>query len=131
MELALKIYALEADGEETLVDETQPNAPVPFIYGMNMFFPRVEEELAGKKVGTKFDLTLEAKDAFGEYAETEVFPIERSIFEIEGQFDSERVVEGALLPMHTSEGDIIEGVVLQVDEQHVLMDFNHPLQVPP
>ena len=50
-----------------------------------------------------------------------------NIFEIEGKFDSERVVEGAVIPLMTSEGQRINGSVVEVKDDVVVMDMNHPL----
>ena len=46
---------------------------------------------------------------------------------IEGEFDSDRVVEGAVIPLMTSEGQRINGSVVEVKEDVVVMDMNHPL----
>ena len=51
----------------------------------------------------------------------------KTIFEIEGKFDSERVVEGAVIPLMTSEGQRINGSVVEVKDDVVVMDMNHPL----
>ena len=46
---------------------------------------------------------------------------------VDGVFDSERVKEGATLPMMSAEGQHMNGSVLEVKDDVVVMDFNHPL----
>ncbi|HWY35747.1 MAG TPA: hypothetical protein VNX68_13965, partial [Nitrosopumilaceae archaeon] len=48
-------------------------------------------------------------------------------FFVEGKFDEERVKIGEELPMLDAEGHEMYGLVVQVGEEHVTMDFNHPL----
>ena len=43
--------------------------------------PGLEAELAGKEVGDKFDVKLEAKDAYGEFQEELVQQVPRNLFE--------------------------------------------------
>ena len=51
----------------------------------------------------------------------------KNIFLIDGKFDSERVVEGAVIPLMTAEGQRINGSVVEVKDDVVVMDMNHPL----
>ena len=50
----------------------------------------------------------------------------KSIFEVDGKFDSERVKPGEVLPMNDNEGNEVYGIVLDVSATEVEMDFNHP-----
>ena len=51
----------------------------------------------------------------------------REIFLIDGKFDSERITEGAIVPLMTSEGQRVNGSVVEVKPDVVVMDMNHPL----
>ena len=48
-------------------------------------------------------------------------------FLIDGKFDNEHIVEGAVIPLMTAEGQRINGSVVEVKEDVVVMDMNHPL----
>ena len=50
----------------------------------------------------------------------------KKIFEVDGDFDVERVKPGEALPMKDDEGNEMYGLVLDVSETEVEMDFNHP-----
>lgn len=48
---------------------------------------------------------------------------------IDGKFDAERIKEGAIVPLMTSDGQHINGSVVEVQADTVVMDMNHPWQV--
>ena len=51
----------------------------------------------------------------------------KSVFLIDGKFDDEHVVPDAVIPMMTAEGQRLNGTVVEVKEDIVVMDMNHPL----
>jgi FKBP-type peptidyl-prolyl cis-trans isomerase SlyD len=59
--------------------------------------------------------------------EEHVLDLPKSIFEIDGKFDAETIVEGNTIPMMDSNGNHVNGSVLEVKDDVVVMDFNHPL----
>ena len=56
----------------------------------------------------------------------QVHTLPKSIFEIDGKFDAEAVQPGEVLPMKDDEGNELFGIVLDVSDTEVEMDFNHP-----
>ncbi|MDR1880336.1 MAG: FKBP-type peptidyl-prolyl cis-trans isomerase [Tannerellaceae bacterium] len=113
--------------ERELMERATPEAPLNFIFGAEMMLPSFEEKLKGLKVGEKFNFTLSPANAYGEYKEEHVIELPKNIFEVDGKFDSEMVMEGHTLPMVDAEGHQMTGSVLEVKEDVVVMDFNHPL----
>ena len=92
-----------------------------------MMLPAFEKQLFGLKAGDKFDFVLKCEDAYGEPSEEAVQELPREIFvDSEGKLDA-LVVEGATLPLHTPDGQIIRGSVLEIKDEVVVFDFNHPL----
>lgn len=85
------------------------------------------KRLEGLKQGDKFDFVLSCEEAFGERNEEHVMELDKEIFMVDGKFDDQTVFEGNTVPMMTSEGYRINGSVLKVTNDKVLMDFNHPL----
>jgi FKBP-type peptidyl-prolyl cis-trans isomerase SlyD len=49
------------------------------------------------------------------------------MFMVDGQFDSERFVIGTMVPMQTSDGQRLNGIINNIDENTITMNFNHPL----
>lgn len=123
------IYDLNVgEGEEReLMEKATREVPLKFIYGMGMMIPAFEEALMGLEEGEKFDFSITPENAYGEYNEEHVLDLPKSIFEVDGKFDSEMVQEGNTIPMMDASGQHINGSVLEVKDDVVVMDFNHPL----
>lgn len=112
---------------EELVEQTSTERPFIFLYGAGGIIPLFEKELSGKTVGDKFDFHINAADGYGEYNEEYVAEIPKEAFLVEGKFDDSQITVGAEVPMMDAEGNQMYGLVLEVAEKHVAMDFNHPL----
>ena len=124
--LAYKLYSIE-NGEKEFTEEAPAEHPFQFISGLGLTLEAFENQVKDLQKGEKFDFTIKAEEAYGEYDEEHVIDLPKNIFEIEGKFDSERVVEGAVIPLMTSEGQRINGSVVEVKDDVVVMDMNHPL----
>jgi len=115
-------YELKDDATGEMLEKVED--PVSYLHGgYDGIFPLVEEALHGKGVGDKCSVTLQPDDAFGEY-EHELVEVEaRSAFpediEVGMQF------EGA--PEESDDEDFILYTVLEVGDDEVTVDGNHPL----
>ena len=123
------IYDLNVgEGEEReLMEKATREVPLKFIYGTGMMIPAFEDALAGLESGDQFDFSLTPENAYGEYNEDHVLELPKNIFEIDGKFASELVKEGNTIPMMDADGHRMNGSVLEVKKDVVVMDFNHPL----
>ena len=123
------IYDLNVgEGEEReLMEKATREVPLKIIYGTGMMIPAFEDALAGLESGDQFDFSLTPENAYGEYNEDHVLELPKNIFEIDGKFDSEMVKEGNTIPMMDADGHRMNGSVLEVKKDVVVMDFNHPL----
>lgn len=124
--VAYKLYSIE-NGEKDLEEEAFAEHPFQFISGLGLTLETFENQVKDLKTGDKFDFTIPTSEAYGEYDDEQVIDLPKDIFVIEGQFDSERIVEGAVIPLMTSEGQHINGSVVEIKEDTVVMDMNHPL----
>ena len=89
--VSYKLWGLEKDQEPEELEETQPGAPLSFVYGTGSMLESFEKHLEGLKVGDKFDFTLKADEAYGQYEPENVIELPKEIFEIDGKFDDEMV----------------------------------------
>jgi FKBP-type peptidyl-prolyl cis-trans isomerase SlyD len=122
------IYELRVDGSEgEIIESLNADRPLTFIYGTGSLLPKFEDYINGLKVGESFRFDLKCEDAYGFASEDAVVDIPKSVFEVEGKFDSELVKEGNAIPMMDGEGNRLNGVVVSVEKENVKMDFNHPL----
>jgi FKBP-type peptidyl-prolyl cis-trans isomerase SlyD len=116
----------EGDERELMERATQQH-PLRFIFGIGSMLPAFEERLNGLAAGETFQFTLAPEDAYGEYIEENLVELPKKLFEVDGHFDGEYVKEGNTVPMMNSDGQQLNGSVLEVKDNTVLMDFNHPL----
>ena len=113
--------------ESVLMEETSPERPLTYIQGMGMMLPEFEKNIFGLKAGDKFDFTLTSEQAYGPRVDEAVHELAKEMFLTpEGELDA-NVQEGATLPLYTPDGEMIRGSVLEIREDVVVMDFNHPL----
>lgn len=128
VEMTYDLYQVNDDNTEKLVHQTDPKDPEKFIFGVTrgMIAP-LEKALENLEQGASFDVKATAEEAFGEYDPEQVVVLEKEIFEVDGKFDSEMVKVGAYVPMMTADGFRINGLVKEVTDKDVKMDFNHPL----
>lgn len=118
-------YDLSVDGE--LIESVETSRPFTFIYGMGQLLPRFEENISNLLPGDEFQFDIKCEEAYGMASEENVIDLPKSIFEVDGEMDSEIVKEGNVVPMLDVEGNKHHGIVLEIKEEAVTMDFNHPL----
>ena len=123
--LTFDLYVGEEEEERELMDQATSENPMNFIYGMGMMLESFEDHLTCLQPGDTFSFTLTPEEGYGEAGDYQELP--KEIFEVEGKFDTERVVEGAILPMMDQQGNRFEGIVIEIKDDVVVMDFNHPL----
>lgn len=114
--------------EKELVEETTPERPFVFLFGVGGLLEEFEGNLAGLKSGDTFDFTIKAENGYGISTPENVVKIPMAAFVAEGEeLDTEMVKVGNYLPMVDDKGNQMQGVVVAIESDHITMDFNHPL----
>ena len=125
------IYDLFVDGEngkEELMERATQSRPLTWCQGIGMMLPKFEENMEGKQAGDKFDFRIACEDAYGEYDTDGVLELDKKMFyNGDGEFDSDRVVVGGIVPMNTTDGQIVNAQVVAIGKDTVTIDLNHPL----
>ena len=115
------------DNAGALIEETYNAQPLTFIYGVGGMIPKFEEEIAGKNDKDTFAFGIDAKDAYGEFDANAIIDLDINIFKVEGKLDETAIQVGPMVPMKNAEGHRVDVRVNAITEEHVKMDFNHPL----
>lgn len=127
-EIAYKLFRVNEDGTETLVHEVTADDPDRAVCGLTLgFVEALDEQLLGKNAGDTFDFVAEPEKAFGPYTEEEIYTIPRERMTVDGKFDEEMFTPGALIPLMTPDGYRIDGTVVRLTPDAVVLDLNHPL----
>lgn len=110
------------------IEITDEINPLVFIFGVNALLPDFEQNILGKSKGDSFDFAIVANNAYGEHNNDEIVMIPSNVFHDEqGNFDQEMFSVGKIIPMSDSEGHQLRGIIMEVSDDVVKMDFNHPL----
>ena len=109
-------------GEE--IDTTRRDSPASLVLGDGNLLPGFEAVLVGLEEGDDVQLTVLAAEAFGARNEANIRVLAKSTFM---QMDSEGGLERGLVVSFQAPDGELPGVVLDVYEEAVKVDFNHPL----
>ena len=123
--VVLVTYDLTVDGQ--LVDSANEEQPLDYIQGMHMLIPKFEEALEGLEEGAIFAFTIQPEDGYGAYDEKRRFDLPKTAFTIKGELREDLMQVGRILPMVGADGSIVNATVVEVKENGVTMDFNHPM----
>lgn len=122
------VLQIDVNGEKVVADKSDLENPLQFLHGGGSLLPEFESNLEGLKKGDDFSFKIEATNGYGERDASAVIPIPIDSFKGEnGEIDTEMVKQGNVLPMVDQEGNQMQAIVIEVNEDHVVMDFNHPL----
>lgn len=114
-----------ASGE--LIQKVEKDRPFVYLFGIGGLLPKFEQSLEGLQAGDAFSFEMTADESYGEHTEEAIIDLDKKIFEIDGVLNEEILSIGEPITMQDDNGNPIEGVVLEVTEDTVKMDFNHPL----
>ena len=118
-------YELEVEGK--IADKAVSEAPLEYIHGTGMLLPKFEAALAGKVAGDPFEFTLTPEVGYGTYNPGYLARIPIEAFMVDGKLAVELLQPGRMLPMLNSDGQVVRGIIVEVGEKEVTMDFNHPM----
>ncbi|HOI86358.1 MAG TPA: peptidylprolyl isomerase [Lentimicrobium sp.] len=121
-------YELKLDNAagET-VDKADASQPLVFLYGAGNLLPKFESNIADLKVNDNFEFTLDSEDGYGPVIGEAVVELPIDIFMVDGKIDPEMVQVGNVVPMQDNEGRPLDGLIVEVTDEKVKMDFNHPM----
>ncbi len=121
-------YTLQRnDAQGEVIQKVDESRPFVQLFGVGALLPAFETNLAGLESGDTFGFSLTAEEGYGNPSDEAILKLDKKIFEIDGVFDPEMVAVGKVITMQDNQGNPLDGKVLAVEEDSVIMDFNHPL----
>lgn len=106
----------------TVFDSTGDGDPLEFTLGTDEVIQGFEQAVAGMAPGDSKTVTLDPDEAYGDRDEDLVFVVEQE--QLPEDLDPE---PGDRLQVRPPEGDSFEVHVVDVGEDRVVLDANHPL----
>lgn len=110
-----------------IVDSNFDKSPATFVVGDGSLLPGFEEALLNHRAGDCIDVLLPAEKSFGETNRDNVQVLPRNKFSGLLANSTDPVEEGTVLSFTDPGGFDIPGVVKSIDEDTLVVDFNHPL----
>lgn len=113
-------YTLRNDDGD-VIDTSEGEAPLEYIQGMQNLVPGLEAELAGKKVGDSFKVSVQPEQGYGDIDPNLLQELPIAAFE-----GVDKVETGMEFHAETANGpQIVE--VIAVEDGSVTIDGNHPM----
>lgn len=125
--VAYELYSDNAKGVHELIEKAPAEHPFQFVSGLGMTLDLFEQNILACAEGDTFDFTLGVEDAYGPYENERVLELDKEIFMVNGQFDSSVIYPGNFIPLVNGDGVRFQGLVLEVKDDKVVVDLNHPL----
>ena len=113
------------DGE--VVEETEKDHPLEFIFGSGKMIKMFENHLEGLEKGNDFKFEIKAEDAYGDIVDENIVDLPKELFKVNGVISEEMLTIGNSIPMQDPHGNRFTGLVLEVEDNTVKIDFNHQL----
>lgn len=119
-------YELKNDAGEVMEKLTEEN-PLEFLYGGGRLLREFEKNIAGLQPGDAFDFVLAPEEAYGEVNEQAIVNVSKDLFIVNGSLREDLLYIGNTIPMQDSGGNPLNGTVVEILDNEVKLDFNHPM----
>ncbi len=115
------------DGNRELIEETSADQPFSFISGLGILLESFEKQVVDLSAGDEFDFDLTPEQAYGAYMEARVIGLDKQNFFVNGHFDDRNLYVDAVVPLQNEDGNRFSGRVIEITDEQVKVDLNHPL----
>jgi len=110
------------DVQGNIIQTTTNKEPFRFLSGNQQILPKLEKEIDSMIIGSKKNVKIPAKEAYGEYSEQAIQQVDKNNFpdDVDLQIGMEFVA-------NSPEGQQMPFVVKDIKDEEITIDFNHPL----
>ena len=106
--------------DQTVIDTNFDSEPVCFFIGDGNLLPGFEKVLIGMQTNQEGTFEIEPKEAFGQHNNQNVHTLDLSSFD-------DNIEVGSGYSFQNGDGEL-PGVIIEINESTVQVDFNHPLE---
>ncbi len=122
------IYELrESNSEGRVIEALDETRPLTFVYGTGRLLPVFESNINSLTAGELFKFELSSEMAYGEKREDMIVNVPIAVFETDGKLNEDICQVGLEVPMMDTEGNPLNGIINEITDTYVKMDFNHPM----
>ena len=109
-----------ADG--SVFDSSEGQKPLEFTVGAEQVIPGFDKAVVGLKPGESRKVVVPPEDAYGEHVSDMVAEVERQQIP-----NHEELLLGSMLEVSLEDGQSFEVQVVELSDETVVLDGNHPL----
>lgn len=113
-------YTLK-DNEGRVIDESDDGS-FAYLHGASNIIPGLENALDGKSAGEELSVSVPPEQAYGVRDDSMLQQIPKNMFE-----DTNQIAVGTQFHAQGPNGETLIVTVMEVEEEHVVVDGNHPL----
>ncbi|MBT4135260.1 peptidylprolyl isomerase [archaeon] len=114
-------YKGKLENGEVFDASAKHGKPLEFVTGLKMMIPGFENAVIGMEKDEEKEISLEPKDAYGEYNEELKKEIPRNVLP-----PDQEPKEGMIIGMQTPQGQIPLKII-KVTPENITVDMNHPM----
>ncbi len=107
--------------DKSVIDSNVGAEPLSFVQGSHNIIPGLENALNGMHIGDIKQVTVKPEDGYGPVNKDAVSEINKD------QIQKDVLQVGAVLQGQNANGQVIIARVVEIKEDTVLLDYNHPL----
>lgn len=115
-------YTITLVGQDHIADSTRDGEPIQITIGSGDIIEGLENCLLGLKAGDRQQFEIPCRQAYGPANSADVHAIARDEFP-----DNMKIEPGSVVGFTTAAGQEIAGTVQEMDDNHVMINFCHPL----
>jgi len=112
-------YSLSIDGE--IIDSSEGKEPFEYDHGASQIIIGLEKALEGMSPGERKEVEISPEDAYGMADKDAIAEIPKD------RIRSDDLEVGMILTSADEGGGDRQGVIQEINEDSVVVDFNHPL----
>ena len=109
------------DNEGRVIDKSDDGS-FAYLHGAKNIIPGLENALSGKSAGEELNVSVLPEEAYGVRDDSMLQQIPKNMFE-----DTSQIAVGTQFHAQGPNGEMLVVTVMEVEEEHVMVDGNHPL----
>jgi FKBP-type peptidyl-prolyl cis-trans isomerase SlyD len=126
--LTYQLSIKDASDEWESIENVTAEEPMAFVHGLSGLPETFEQNLLGLEKGAPFDFSISAEEGYGDFDPEAIVDLPIDLFKGEdGTIQHDTLELGNMIPMTNEDGSRLMGQVIEVADDYVVMDFNHPL----
>ncbi|MFC1703844.1 peptidylprolyl isomerase [Candidatus Omnitrophota bacterium] len=113
-------YALTVDGN--VIDKSEAGSPLTYVHGEGGIIPGLQKRMEGLKVGDERTISVPPEEAYGAVNPDALQQVPRT------SLPPDFVPQvGVMLSLRAPDGRPMQGMIVQVNDDTIVVNFNHPL----